>query len=102
MTAARLAIPAGIDFADLKLTRKPTGTLSFDWAPVEAVCAASGIDIALFRDTDEGNIAGLLVAWYEAHLANGGTRDATMDDLLAETAAEAAAGHGLSHPAGRA
>ena len=35
----KLAIPEWVEFADLKLTRDPaTGDVSFDWAPIEAIC----------------------------------------------------------------
>ena len=98
---ATIALPDGINFADLKLTRQPSGAVSFDWRPIETICAANGLDIAIFREQDEDNVAGLIVTWYQVHLATGGERDATADDLLAEVAAEDASGS-LTHPPGRA
>lgn len=101
MTTLTLKMPAGISFAALKLTRKPDGAISFDWTPIEAICTANGLDIAAFRERDEDNVAGLIIAWYQGHLANGGDRDTTADDLIAEVIAEEAAGS-LSHTPGRA
>lgn len=98
-----VTIPVGIDFADLKLKRDPrTGNLKFDWAPLETICAASGIDIALLRDGPEDNVSGLIVAWYAEHLARGGARDAVQDEIISEVVAEDTRGGGLSHKPGRA
>lgn len=99
--AATIAIPNDLDFAALKLARKPDGAISFDWSPIEALCAANGIDIAHFRDGPEDNVSGLIVAWYAAHRQQGGAPDPVAEDLIAETIAEDAAGS-LSHPPGRA
>jgi hypothetical protein len=101
MQSLRVTIPEGLSFEALKLTRKPTG-ISFDWAPVEAICDASGIDINLFRESDEGNVAALIVAWYAEHLQRGGVRDAIADDLIGEAQAEDTFGAGLSHKPGKA
>ena len=97
-----LQIPDGVAFSDLKLARHPSGDVAFDWAPVERICAASGLDIALFRESDEGNVAGLVVAWYRAHRAAGGDLDPTAEDLIAEAEAEDRLGGGQSHQPGRA
>ena len=100
---AAAIIPDGINFAELKLARDPdTCDVSFDWQPIERICAASGLDPDLFRSGPEDNLAGLLSAWYAQHLAAGGHRDATMDDILAEMAAEDRRGGGFSHSPGRA
>jgi hypothetical protein len=60
------------------------------------------MDVGMFKDAPEDNAAGLISAWYAEHLARGGARDATMDDLIAEAAAEDQHGGGFSHPPGRA
>ena len=100
-TVAR--IPDDLDFSALKLARDPaTGAVDFDWQPIEAICRASSLDVALFRDGPEDNTAAIISAWYAEHLARGGARDATMDDLIAEAAAEDRAGGGYSHQPGRA
>lgn len=100
--ARRITIPDGVTFADLHLTRDPqTGEIDFDWAPIEAICAASGLDIDLLRTSDD-NRAALVVAWYTEHRARGGDPDPVQEDLLAEVAAEDARGHGQSYPPGRA
>ncbi|HEX7111405.1 MAG TPA: hypothetical protein VF216_03100 [Mizugakiibacter sp.] len=98
----RIAIPAGVAFHDLRLARDADGTLSYECAPIERICVASGIDPALLRDTSEDVVAGLLVAWYTAARAAGEPADAAMEDILAEIAAEDASGGGQSYAPGRA
>lgn len=95
-------IPDDVQFADLKLTRSSDGNVSFDWAPIERICAASGIDSASLRDGHEDNVAGLISAWYERHIAAGGAIDPAYEDLIAESLAETAAGQLYSHAPGRA
>lgn len=97
-----LTIPADVAFADLKLARDPDGHVSFDWAPIERICEASGIDVALFRDSHEDSLADLLTNWYATHLSHGGARDPVQDDLIAEVVAEDRVGQGGSLPPGRA
>ena len=88
---AHIFIPEGVTIDSLGLTRDPhTGDVRFDWTPLERICAASGIDPALLREHDEGNVAGLLVAWYAHHLAEGGAHNAVLDELTAEATVEAA------------
>jgi len=99
---AQITIPDDVRFSDLHLARDQDGHISFDWTPIERICAASGLDVALLRDAPEDNVASLIVAWYAEHLRNGGERDAVQDDLIAETAAEDAAGQHHSLPPGRA
>lgn len=98
----QLGIPAGLDFAALKLARDPDGRVSFDWTPIEVICQANGLDIDVFQDGPEDNVSGLIAAWYGAHLAQGGEPDPVQEDLLAEIRAEDALGGGLSHAPGRA
>lgn len=102
MPALTIQIPDDIDFADLKLARDSDGAVSFAWEPIEAICSASGIDLAIFRDQHEDNVAGLITAWYAEHRKRGGAPDATADDLIIEVIAEDALGDGLSHQPGRA
>ena len=59
---ARVAIPEGMDFADLHLARDAAGNVSFDWGVIERICAASGLPVELLRDGPEDNVAGLLIA----------------------------------------
>lgn len=80
-------IPDNLKFSDLKLTRTD-GSVSFDWTPIEAICTASGINPAVFRDMPEDNVAGLIIHWYSLHLQDGGARDPVADQLLAEVALE--------------
>ena len=96
-----LVIPDGLDFAELRLARDPDGALSFDWEPIERICAASGLSVDIFRDAPEDNVGGLIVRWYMEHLKNGGERDAVQDDLIAETIIEEAHGQSASHAPGR-
>jgi len=97
-----IAIPADVQFADLKLARDPhTGDVSFDWSPIERICAASGVDVAILRHQAEDNLAELLTVWYRSHLAAGGPPDPVYADLIGEVQAENAAGQHYSHQPGR-
>lgn len=87
--AVRIVIPEGLDFSSLALSRDPAdGYISFDWAPIEAICAASGIDVSLFRDQPEDNVAPLVNAWYAEHISRGGAPDAVQEAIIAEVIAE--------------
>lgn len=88
MPAITVKIPDNLEFSDLNLTRDDSGAVSFDWTPIEAICTASGINTAVFRDMPEGNIAGLIIQWYSMHMQHGGERDPVADQLLAEVALE--------------
>ncbi len=97
----KLAIPDGVGFSDLKLTRDAaTGDVSFDWAPIEAICEASGVDVRNFKECDEDNVGGLIVAWYVAHRAAGGAVDQVAEQLIAEVQAETVAGIAGVQPGG--
>lgn len=95
-------IPPDVTFADLRLSRDADGSVSLDWAPINRICEASGIDPALFRDGPEDNLSALIAHWYRAHLRAGGARDPVQDDLIAEASAEDARGQHVSHKPGRA
>jgi hypothetical protein len=98
-----IVIPADIAIADLRMARDPqTGDIAFDWTPIERICAASGIDVALFKESAEDNVGALLMQWYAQHRAQGGAPDAVIEDLIEETRAEDEFGGGLSHRPGRA
>lgn len=99
----RLAIPDGLRFADLKLARDPiTGDLEFEWTPIERLCEANGLDLAVFRDQHEDNVGALLVAWYAAARENGEPPDLVEEQILAEVQAEEALGeHNVQRGPGR-
>lgn len=97
----KIAIPDDLDFSDLNLQRDPDGGVSFDWSVIERICDASGVPVALFRDSPEGNVSALLVQWYQSHRSDGGDPDPVAEDLIAETTAEESAGQGFSLPGGR-
>lgn len=99
---ARIVIPDDVNFSDLKLGRSADGGVLFDWAPIRRICEASGIDVAVFIDSHEDNVSGLMVRWYEGHRAAGGDPDPVAEDLIAEMRAEDAAGQHFSLPPGRA
>jgi hypothetical protein len=98
----QITIPDDVHFADLRLQRDPDGALSFEWAPIERICQASGLDVRLLREGPEDNVARLIVTWYMAHIDAGGEHDPVQDDLIAEMRAEDAAGQHYSHQPGRA
>jgi hypothetical protein len=88
----KMAIPDDLTFSDLKLSRDPkTGEVEFDWGPIERICAASGVDVELFKSGPEDNVSGLIVGWYRVHLEAGGAPDPVQEQLLREVAAEDAA-----------
>lgn len=92
-TKLGITIPKSAKFADLKLSRDISkGVTSFDWQPIEAICEASGLDVALFRDTEEGNVIELILTWYGYHLASGGSADPVAEQIIAEVQAESAFG----------
>lgn len=99
---AQITIPDDVSFSDLRLARGADGMVSFDWATIERICAASGVPVEMFRDAPEDNVAGLIINWYAAHRQNGGQLDPVAEDLLAEVRAEDAAGQHVSHAPGRA
>lgn len=86
--AIQVKIPDSLKFSELKLTWDNDGNISFDWQPIDAICAASGINPAVFRDMPEDNVAGLIIQWYAAHLQDGGDRNPVADQLLAEVMLE--------------
>ena len=102
MTKIQIQIPEGLSFSALRLARHSNGLVSFDWAPIERICDLSGVDVAIFRDAPEDNLAALIDAWYREHLARGGEKDPVQEDLIAEAIAENQLGGGLSHSPGRA
>lgn len=98
----RIAIPDDIEFSDLRLQRDADGAVSFDWTPIERICAASNLPVEVLRDGPEDNVSGLIMQWYMTHRAAGGDPDPVQEDLIAEVRAEDAAGQPFSHEPGRA
>lgn len=95
----KISIPDDVDFAELRLTRDTaTGAVEFNWAPIEAICMASGIAPAVFTESHEDNVSGLIVQWYEAHRAQGGAADPVAETLIAEVLAEDEYGRGRVIP----
>lgn len=97
----RIAIPADLRFADLRLTREAGGDLTFDTAPLDRIAAASGEHIAELLRSEDG-VCAILVAWYRVARSRGEPADPVAEDIAAEVAAENAAGQGVSLPPGRA
>lgn len=97
-----ITIPEGVDFSDLHLSRESDGSVSFDMAAVETICRASSIPVEMLRDGPEDSVSDLLVAWYQAHIAQGGAHDPIADDLIAEAMIEESAGQSFSVAPGRA
>lgn len=99
---ANISIPDTVSFSDLKLARDADGMVSFDWSPVEAICRASNVPVEILRDGPEDNFSGLIVAWYQHHLAAGGARDSVADDLIGEAIIEQQSGQNFSYQPGKA
>lgn len=98
----RIAIPDDVEFSDLRLQRDADGSVSFDLSVIERICAASGLPVEALTESPEDNVSELIIGWYKAHRADGGAADPVADDLIAEVAAEDAAGQSYSHQPGRA
>ena len=98
----RLKIPEDLTFGDLGLSRDPDGSVSFNWAAIERLCAASGLPADQLRDWSEDDISSVIVAWYRVHRQNGGTPDPVAEDIIAEVVAEDRAGQNFSYQPGRA
>lgn len=84
---ASIRVPIDVTFSDLNLHYESSG-MSFDLAPLERLCEASGIDPDLLRNPDDGRITKLIIRWYGIHLAMGGERDSAADALTAAVYAE--------------
>ncbi len=84
----KLKIPDTVRFSDLNLAFDQSGGISFNWEPIERICAHNGMSADIFKRQHEDNVAGLIVHWYAAHLDQGGQRNAVADELIAETALE--------------
>lgn len=93
-----VAIPAGLEFSDLKLRRESNGDVSFETAVLRRICEASSIDPEQILAGEEA-VSRLIVAWYGAHIKGGGAPDPTGEDLIAEAMIEGARG---SHQPGTA
>ena len=97
-----LNIPPEISFNDLELKQESDGTLSFSLEPINQLCKANGIDIAIIINENEDNVAGLLVAWYEIHRVNHGLLNDTAERMIQEVLLEDALGQGFSYSEGHA
>lgn len=95
-------IPDGLVFSDLKLARDTDGYVSFDWSPVEAICKANGLDVDVFREGPEENVAALILAWYLAQRQRGGALDLVQEDIIEENMLEDGHDGGISYISGRA
>lgn len=81
-----ITVPETVKFSDLKLTRDAvTRNISFEWGPINAICAASGIDPAIFLNEGADNVAELINVWYAMHRNAGGSPDPVQEELIKET-----------------
>ncbi|MCY1301567.1 hypothetical protein D9M69_463960 [compost metagenome] len=62
----------------------------------------AGHPAQLARDGPEDSVAGMIVAWYQAHRRQGGQPDPVAEDLIGEVRTEEAAGQAVSHAPGQA
>ena len=98
-----ITIPAGMTYADLKMSRDPeTGDVEFDTSVIERIEAASGLPVGFFMSQHEDVLATLLTSWYRQHLDLGGDIDPVQEDLIAEVKIEDKAGQVFSFAPGRA
>ena len=88
--ARLLVIPPGLDFATLELALDPdSGDISFNWEPLEQICAASGLDLDALIEESEDALSELITAWYEAHVEAGGAPDDIQERLMREAEEDA-------------
>lgn len=98
----KISIPEHLTFQNLGLGRKKDGSITFNADVINDILRHSKIDPKLFWESDEDNMAGLIIDWYANHLKNGGAHDPVADDLIAEAMAEDESGSGISHKPGSA
>ena len=103
MLRLQATIPHGLKFEDLALTRDPvTGTVRFDLSPIQAICEASGLNLAALVSSADGAVCALIAAWYQDHLREGGSPDPVLEALDEEARYETERGGGFSYPPGHA
>ena len=80
----KLFIPDNINPSELKSagSSSTNGDIEFDWALIEDICDASGIDISEFLDSHEDNACSLIHQWYAEHKGRGGKDDPVMEDII--------------------
>ncbi|MCW8452597.1 hypothetical protein [Legionella quinlivanii] len=69
----------------------------FNWEIIEAICKASNIDIAFFRETDEENVVSFIWDWY-FQCRKDGEIDPTMEEIIHEVLIEVQRGQSFSFP----
>lgn len=97
---ANIRVPSDLPFSALNLARDPDGAVSMDVDTLVRICELNGFPPQLLENED--NLAQLVNAWYQAHLAAGGAPDQVQEELIAEALAEDAAGQQYSYQPGRA
>lgn len=102
MQITTVAIPADLDFADLKLLRTADGDVSFSTDVISRIEAASGLPDGFFMSQPEDVLGELITKWYNAHRADGGPEDPIAEDLISEVRIENVAGQNVSLRPGRA
>jgi len=85
-----IVIPETVNFADLGL-RRVKGSMELSWIPIEAICEANKLDIQVFQNGPEDNVAALITAWYGEHRQRGGAPDPVMEEYWDEMGFEDAA-----------
>ena len=73
-------VPADLSFSDLCLRWGANGEILFEWSAIERLCAASGIDVDVFKKTAPENVARLINTWYSIHLRSGGAADLVKEE----------------------
>ncbi len=73
-------VPADLTFSDLCLRWGVNGEILFEWSAIERLCAASGLDVDIFKRTAPENVARLINTWYTIHLRSGGAADLVKEE----------------------
>jgi len=78
----KFSVPEGLSFLDLHLRWNDEGHILFDWAAIDRLCEASGIDSGLIRRSGADNVARLINQWYLVHRSNGGAIDLVKEEAM--------------------
>jgi len=81
---AKIKIPYGLDFDDLKLSVNEDDSVCYNGRAIARICQASGLEVSHFIDGPPENLLNMIEAWYTAHRKHGGQRNAAAEELFSE------------------
>ena len=94
-----IQIPFDIDFEDLLIkSNDVTLAIDFDWAVIDRICLANGIQADILREAPQSVVLGLIESWYRVHLLSGGPPNYALELLMAESPSRQSEHAFRSHP----